>query len=133
MRLPKPAGCDPRALVSKPSVKNPVPDPIPASVEGVPLDPLAKELAVPADPVPELEAALVALAEPEAPLVAAEAPPDPVLPVTAPEMLPPVVLAAPFEPPPFDGVEGVLLHAKKHVAAAMQERAKQRVMTSPGK
>jgi hypothetical protein len=142
--LPKPAGCDPTASVSKPSVKKPVPDPAPPSVEGPPLVPLAEELAVPADPVPELEAALVALlddpeaplallTEPEAALVAAEKPPDPVLLVAASEVLAPVVLGAPLEPSPFDGVEWVLLHAAKQVAAATQDVARQRIIRSPAR
>jgi hypothetical protein len=117
-------------------VKKPVPDPAPPSVEGSPLVPLAEELAVPADPVPELEAALVAplaeseallvalLTEPEAALVAAEEPPDPVLPVAASEVLAPVVLGAPLELAPLEDVEWVLLHAAKHVAAATQEVAR---------
>jgi hypothetical protein len=113
-------------------VKKPVPDPAPPSVEGPPLVPLAEELAVPPDPVRELEAALDALLEePDAPLVVAEEPPEPVLPVAASEVLAPVVLGEPLEPPPFDSVEWVLLHAAKHVAAATQDVARRRIMRSP--
>lgn len=134
--MPKPVGCDPTASLSNPSVKKPVPDPAPPSVERPPLVPLADELAVPPDPVPELEAALDALLEePDAPLVAllavldaplvvAEEPAEPVLPVAASEALAPVVLGEPLEPSPFDGVEWVLLHAAKHVAAATQDVAR---------